>query len=123
MEPSSSGFIYETIPAPKAQGILQKIEQKDCKSQGIRECAVRVCLLIMSEATPIKSRQHGCLIMSQTRTTKDMPKQAGKTPQASIRHKNCRPLRDKSVFHREEYSNWLFNTRYSDLKTYIQAIL
>lgn len=95
MEPSSSGFIYETIPAPKARGILQKIEQKDCKIQGIRECAVRVCLLVMSEATPIKSHQHGCLIMSQTWmiTTKGMPKQAGKTPQASMRHKNYRSQR------------------------------
>ena len=99
MEPSSSGFIYKTVPAPKAQGTLQKREQKDCKSQGIRECAVRVCLLVMSEATPIKSHQHGCLNMSQTRiTTKGIPKQAGKTPQASIRHKNFRPLKDaKSV--------------------------
>lgn len=42
MESSSSGFIYETIPAPKARGILQKREQKDYNSQGIKECAVRV---------------------------------------------------------------------------------
>jgi hypothetical protein len=37
-------------PMPKAQGTLQKRWWKDCKSQKIREFAVSVCLLIVSEA-------------------------------------------------------------------------
>ena len=34
---------------------------KASQSQRNRKSAVRLCLLGMSEATPIKSHQHGCL--------------------------------------------------------------
>lgn len=57
---SPSGYIYRTTPTPKAQGILQKRGQKDYKSQRIGELAVRVCLLVMSEAITIESQQYNC---------------------------------------------------------------
>lgn len=49
--------IYKIKPALKAQGTLQKRGLKDCKSQGIREFAVRLYLL-MSEALSTKSHHH-----------------------------------------------------------------
>lgn len=57
MEPSPSGYIYNTTLAPKA---WVKRGWKDCKSQRIREFAVRLYVLVVSEATPIKSHQHDC---------------------------------------------------------------
>lgn len=38
--------------------------QRDCKGQRIGESAVRLWLLAMSEATAMRSPQHGCLNMS-----------------------------------------------------------
>jgi hypothetical protein len=35
---------------------------KDCKSQRNRESAVRVCLLVISEVTPIKSHQRDMIL-------------------------------------------------------------
>lgn len=54
---------------PEAQGIVQKSGPKDYLIQRIRKFAVRLCLLVTSEATPIKSRQYDCLNMSLTKTT------------------------------------------------------
>ena len=45
----------QNTPTPKAQGTLQKKEQKDCESWRIRLFAVRLCLLVTSDATSIKS--------------------------------------------------------------------
>ena len=51
------------------------IFEREVKSPGIREFAVRLYILGMSDITFIRSYKHGCLNMSQTRTTpKDMPK-------------------------------------------------
>jgi hypothetical protein len=47
-----SQLIY--TPAPETQGTLQKIEQKDDKSQRTREFAVTLCLLEISEGITIK---------------------------------------------------------------------
>jgi hypothetical protein len=49
---------YSTTPAPKAPGSLLKRGKKACASQRIREFAVRLCVLEMTEAIPIKSYQH-----------------------------------------------------------------
>ena len=48
--------------------------QKGRKGRRAREFAVRLCLLVISEATLIKSHQHDNLNMSCIRTTIDMPK-------------------------------------------------
>jgi hypothetical protein len=58
VEPSPNTYIYRTVPTPKAQGIFQKRGWKDCKSQKIGVSAVS--LLVVSEATPIKSHQPDC---------------------------------------------------------------
>jgi hypothetical protein len=49
----------------KVQGPLQKRKQKDCKSQRIREFAVRLCFLVTQGAIPVKSYQDGCPNMSR----------------------------------------------------------
>ena len=64
VEFSPNRYIYNLTPTPKAQGSLKKRRQKDCKSRKNLEFCVRLCLLGMSEATPIKSHQHNCLNMS-----------------------------------------------------------
>lgn len=59
-------FLY-CAPAPKTQGTLWKRGQNECKSQRMREFTARLCLLLTSEATPIKSCQHDRLHMSWIR--------------------------------------------------------
>lgn len=49
-----SGYICKAAPTPKAQGILENMGQKNCRSQRTREFAVRFCLLPVSEATLTK---------------------------------------------------------------------
>ena len=80
VDSSPNGYIYKTIPTPKAQEIVHK-RWKDCKSQKAREFAVRLYLLVISEATPIKSHQHDCLNMSWTRmAAMHMPNWTEKSP-------------------------------------------
>jgi hypothetical protein len=43
---------------PKAQEALQKRGQEDGNSLRVREFAVRLCLLVMSEAPHLKSHQY-----------------------------------------------------------------
>lgn len=38
--------------------------QNECQSQGIKEFALRLCHIAMSEDTPVKSHQHDCLSMN-----------------------------------------------------------
>jgi hypothetical protein len=52
---------YKTLLYPKAQGTLQKRAQKGCKC---RECAERLCLLVISEAPLMTSHPHDGLNMS-----------------------------------------------------------
>lgn len=49
--------------------IFSKRLWKDCKDQRTREFGVRLCLLVMSEATLIDYYQHGGLNISWTRVT------------------------------------------------------
>ena len=57
MENSHNGYIYKATPACKAQGTSWRRRQKDYRSQRIREFAVKLSLLVKSEATLIKSHQ------------------------------------------------------------------
>lgn len=61
VEPSRNEYIYKITSALQVQGTLGQRRQEHCKSQRSGEFNVRVCLLVMSEATPRKSHQHGCL--------------------------------------------------------------
>ena len=51
VEPSSSGHMYKTVPAPNAQATLQKRGRKDCERQMTRDFAVRLYLPVTLEAT------------------------------------------------------------------------
>lgn len=60
MEPSHCGYIYSKTLRPKAQdhcrsGVVKIVRQMN------REFGVKFGLLGISEATPIKPRQHDCL--------------------------------------------------------------
>ena len=50
----SLSHIYNTAPALKAQGSLQKRGREDSKSRKIRKFLVRLCLMEISEATLIE---------------------------------------------------------------------
>lgn len=54
-EPSLSDHTYKTTPVFKTWGILEKVWVK--KSQRVREFAMKLCLLVMLKAMPIKSHQ------------------------------------------------------------------
>ena len=49
---------------PQSSEIIVEEEQKDFKNQMTREYAGRLCVLVMAEATPIRSHQHECLNVS-----------------------------------------------------------
>ena len=53
-------YMCSTAPASVAQETLQKRDWENCESQRIRAFVLRLCLLGMSEATPIKTPQHDC---------------------------------------------------------------
>ena len=68
--------------------MLQKTRRKDCKKQRIREFTVRLCFLIMSEATLMKSLQHDSLNTSLIRITPvDMESGWGKFQEAATLQK------------------------------------
>lgn len=54
-----SSLWIQNILTPKALGTFRKSEQKECKSQRIREFSLRLCLLVMSEAI-VMTHQHEC---------------------------------------------------------------
>lgn len=82
MEPNSNWIHQQNTPIPQDQGILLKRSQKDFKSQRIWEFAVRLCLLLIVEAIPIKSHKHDCPNLSWTRITPmDMTNWMGERPQ------------------------------------------
>lgn len=51
----------QKTPIPEAQGTFPNRGWKDWKSQRTRGFAERMCLLVMSAATPMKSHHHDCL--------------------------------------------------------------
>lgn len=55
------GYIHKSTPVIKAQGSLQKIGGKDCKSQRNKRFAVRLSSKNIRGVTHMKSHQYGCL--------------------------------------------------------------
>lgn len=89
MEPSPSGYIYKNTPTAKAQGTspCERGHQKDCKSRGIKDLAVRLCLLGTPEAPAAKPHQRDHPNVRGTRMTpKNIPNSSGKSPGASALH-------------------------------------
>lgn len=75
----SRGALFQWI-STKSQGTLKR-GQRDCKTQRIKEFAVRWCLSAMPEATAIQSHQHGCSNMSSARMVPlDIPGWTGESP-------------------------------------------
>lgn len=58
--------IYRKESYTRGSGNIKEEGEKECKSQRIRDFAVRLCLRVTSEATRIKSYSD-CLTMSSTR--------------------------------------------------------
>lgn len=54
----SQCMYLQNSPVPKTQGTLRKGGWKVFKSQRIRQFSVRLCLLLISEATHLKYNQH-----------------------------------------------------------------
>lgn len=55
-------ILLQNTSIPKAQGTLRKRSQEDCEKQRIREFSLRLCTLVLSEATAMKS--HQCIYQS-----------------------------------------------------------
>lgn len=92
---------------PKAQKTLWKKGPKDCKSQRIGEFAVRLCILGLLEASPMKCHQHDCLKKSWTRTVSiDMAKQTGKASRSQPCTKNYRNYRTQATKECWEWEKW-----------------
>lgn len=79
-------------PTPKAQGMLRKREQEDCKSQKIKEFAVRLCLLVLSEARHRKSHQSDSPHVEQNQDDTNGHAKVDNVPETSIIYKNGRQL-------------------------------
>lgn len=81
----SSPHHRNCLSAPKAQRILWKGRWKDYKRRRIRKFAARLCVLVASEAVPIKSHQQDLLNMNWTKTTLiNTPRWTGKAQEASM---------------------------------------
>lgn len=59
----ANGFIYNTTSNPKVQDYCGR-GQRNWERQRIRGFAVRLCFLVISEATPTKFHQHDHLNMN-----------------------------------------------------------
>jgi hypothetical protein len=79
-------------------------------SQKIREIVVRLCLLAVSEGTLIQSHQHDCPNTSSIKMT---------PMKFQLNTKSYRQLRNaerwETVFSIEEYTNWLSNTKWTNM--------
>lgn len=84
--PRLGEYICNKSSAPKAQGPLQKRGQKDFNSQSTKALAVRLYLLGLSEAAPLKSHQHDCLNVSWSVTALDILEWTWKTHEPSDLH-------------------------------------
>lgn len=61
---STKRYIYKTLPHLRSGNTEEKSGQKDPKSQRIKHFAVKLGLLVTSEAILGKSHQHDCPNMS-----------------------------------------------------------
>lgn len=78
METSSNGYIYKTL-ALRAQKTLPKMGHKLKESEDQEVCC-EICLLGMSEDTPVKSHQRDCLNRNSTMTPTYHTKLEGEKP-------------------------------------------
>lgn len=91
--PSCAGQLQwrhlQNVATPKAHGALSEMKSKDDKSQKTKDCSVKLCFLVSSEITSIKSHQHDHPNMSWTRlrTRSGHAKEKGKVCKASALHK------------------------------------
>lgn len=85
--------VYDTTPAPKAQGSLHESSGKIRGRE--TEFTLRSRLLRMSETTLIKSHQHGCLNPSNNRGGWGRPTAFNLTQRAA------RPLRKAEVLRKD----------------------
>lgn len=106
--------------APKAQETLQKKRWRYYKSQRTREFAVSLCLLVMSEFILLNFHQPDQLNMSWTSQQQKTSQSGwGKATRPRPYTKNYRQPRKaerKTVFHREEHTNYLSSSKWSALK-------
>lgn len=58
VEPSHCRYIYKILLLLRLRGHCRRGGQEECKSQRIRDFALRPYLLVVSEDIPIKSHQH-----------------------------------------------------------------
>lgn len=92
--------------------IIAEEGQKDGKTQGIMEFAVRLCLLVMPDTTSIKPHQHDWINVSWTRLTPmEMPKWTGKSLNSIQRTMHNWGMLgvEEMVFPREKHTNWLLS--------------
>ena len=71
VEPSPKDAFTVQLLHLRLKDHCRRGDRKIVRSKG-QEFAVRLCLLIMTEATSIKSHQHDCLSMSWARIRMDM---------------------------------------------------
>lgn len=124
MEPSPSRYIYKDTPAAKAQGTspCERGQQKDCKSRGIKDLAVRLCLLGTSEGPAAKPHHRDHPNVRGTRMTAQ-GKAQGPQPCTKNYRKLRKARRGDAICPREDGTNGLSSVKQSALKTCIQVAL
>lgn len=111
------------------QTLLHLRLREHCGRQRIRKLAVRLFLLVKSEATAMNTHKHDCLRMSWRRMTEIgisnyMEKSPGSLSPIQRTPDNGRKLETgQEVFPKEEHTNWLLTGKWSVLKTHIQITL
>lgn len=92
-----------------------------------RMFSVRLCLLVLSETTPIRSHQHNYMLDKRELNKDDTDEHANldrEKLQALNLHKQTtighgRMLGAEVIFPKKYYTNWLFSAKLSVLKIYI----
>ena len=89
LDPSFNRYIPNTAPWRRLSEHCKRMGRKDWKSQRIRKFVVGLCLIMISEATFIKSHHYNCQHVSLTRVT-SINEQTGrrKSQEVSPLHKN-----------------------------------
>lgn len=106
----------QITPSPKVQETLRREGQKGSKSHRIRVCAVSLCLLLMSDITPINSHQCNCPDTGSIRMTPvNMPKS---TEKKDFSH-TLRTIGNwgylgtgEAAFSWQEYTYWLSSAKF-----------
>lgn len=82
-------YLLKKTSTAKAQETLKKRDWKACKSQKVRDLALRLCLQGLLGAVSIISHQHDSMNMICTKATAidSMPKRREKSHEAPMLHK------------------------------------